>query len=206
MGAGAAEAAGEGVPDRRLRLLDRVGDGDSLARRQAIGLHHQRPAHLGQHRQGIRFAGHRPMAGGGHPGLLHQLFGPGLAGLQLRPLCPWTEHGDAGLPQGIGHPSSQRGFRTHHDQINRMRLAMGDQGGAVGLLDGEGLLVTAGVAWGDPDSFNGVMALQGPAQGVFAAATTNDEHPPQVGQDVGTGGRDGHGGKPERRGLVGSPL
>ena len=83
---------------------------------------------------------------------------------------------------------------------NRMRLAMGDQGGAVGLRDGEGLLVTAGVAWGDPDSFNGVMALQGPAQGVFAAATTNDEHPPQVGQGVGTGGRDGHGGKPELRG------
>ena len=83
---------------------------------------------------------------------------------------------------------------------------MGDESGAVGFADGKGLLVAAGVAWGDSDCLDGVVALQGPAQGVFAPATADNEDPPQVGQGVGTGGRDGHGGNSEGRGLVGSLL
>ena len=122
------------------------------------------------------------------------------------PLRSRTEHGDPGLSQVIGYPGGQRGFRTHHHQIDGLALAVGDESGAVGLRNGQGLLVAAGIARADPDPLDGVMALQGPAQGVFAPASADNEHPPQLGQGVGTGGRDGHGGRSERRGLVGSPL
>ena len=162
--------------------------------------------HLLQHRQGLGFTAHRPVASGGDPRLLHQLLGPGFARLQLGPLRSRAEHGKARIAQGIGNTSGQRRFRTHHHQVDAVLLAQRDQPSAIGFAHRHGAAFRAAVARGDPDRVQARTTAQGPGQGLFPAAATDDEGTLEGGQRGGTGGRHGHGCGRNGLGLVGFPL
>ena len=143
--------------------------------------------HLLQHRQRFGFAGHRPVASGGDPRLLHQLLGPGFARLQLGTLRSRAEHGKARITQGIGDASGQRSFRTHNHQVDGVLLAKRNQPSAIGFAHRQGAAFSATVARGDPNRVQARTTVQGPGQGLFPAAATDDEGTLEGGQRGGTG-------------------
>ena len=66
-------------------------------------------------------------------------------------------------------------------------------GGRVLAVVAQGDDFDAAFARGDPDRVQARTTAQGPGQGLFPAAPTDDEGTLESGQRVGTGGRDGHG-------------
>ena len=114
------------------------------------------------------------MSGGGNAGVLHQLFGPGFAGFQLRPVSTWAEDSDASLPQRVGQTCCQGGFRSNDHQIDRFSAAVLHQTISIGFSDRNLLITGSAVSRCNPDRFHGGAAPQSPAEGMLPAAAADD--------------------------------
>ena len=108
--------------DRRQRLVLGAGDHDALARRQPVGLHHDRRAAAADECPG-RVGILEPLPQRGrNAGGVGDFLGEGLAALQLSRRSRRTAAGDAGRLHRIGNAGDQRRFRPGHHQIDRVVL------------------------------------------------------------------------------------
>jgi len=103
-----------------------------------------------------------------------------LAGFELGSISPGSEHRESGLPQAIAQTGGQRRLRTHYHQIHAEFPAGAEQPVVVTFGNRELLaarqFLGATVARTHPDLLHPIAAGEGPGQGVFAAATTHNEH------------------------------
>jgi hypothetical protein len=116
------------VVDGLQRLGFGSADDDALARRQAVGLDHQRRAHFPDV-FGRLFGGDEALArGGGNPVFEHQRFGEGFARLDFRRRAGRTENPESRGLEGIHDARGKRSFGAHDRQVDSFAPGEFDQG------------------------------------------------------------------------------
>ena len=121
-GAGLAERAIEAGAHGFFRRLLVLGHDDALARRQAIGLHHDRGLQRGQVAQRRLEVVEAAVARGGNAVGIHEALAERLASLKLGALGIGAEHGDAGLAQLVGHARDERRLGADDHELHVVLL------------------------------------------------------------------------------------
>ena len=126
--AGITKAAGKAILNRGEGFFHAAGHRDAFAGCEPIGFDHQGLALLSGDGLALFSAGGNPEASGGNTGLLHQGFGPFLAGFQLRAIGAWAKDSDPSASELIGQARGKRGFWANHRQVDAQGLATLRQG------------------------------------------------------------------------------
>ena len=112
-----------------------------------------------------------------HAGRGHDVLGERLAALELGGGGGRAEAGDAGGPDGVGHPGDQRRLGADHDQVGLQLRRQRGHRGAVGGIDAAllGDRGRAGVAGRADQRGDRGIGGQRQAEGVLAGTGTDDE-------------------------------
>ena len=169
----------EHAPGGSDGLLDALRQHHALARRQPIGLDHQRCTHLADEGFGGIGIGEALVAGRGDGMPGQEILGKGLGTFQLRRRLPGSKAGQARRREQIADAQNQRHFRADDGQIDMMRLGKPEQvrriiGGDryIGHLGFQG---GARIARRDVDIADPAGLRHLPGQGMFAATAANDQ-------------------------------
>jgi hypothetical protein len=109
-----------------LRLVLLGAEDHALARRQAVGLEHQRVGGARQLGERLLAVAQEDVGGGRHARRFHHLLGEGLRPLQLGGRRARPEGGDPRLLQGVDQSGDQRRLGPDRDQIDRPLARRGD--------------------------------------------------------------------------------
>ena len=122
-GAGGAKGAAKHRANRRLRLLQRGGDDDAFARRQAIGFDHDRRA-LGANEGERRLFVAEPVIGGGRNAeLAAKILGEAFRAFELRRGAARPETADPCGLEIVDEAGDQRRLGTDDDEADDPRPA-----------------------------------------------------------------------------------
>ena len=133
--AGLAERAVEAGAHGLFRRLLVLGHDDALARRQAVGLHHNRGFQRGQVAQRFLEIVEAAVTRGGYTVGVHEALAERLTALELGALGVGAEHGDAGLAQLVGHARNERRLGADDHELHVVLLHEREHRAAV--LDGQ---------------------------------------------------------------------
>ena len=151
-GASGAELAAKDGLHRLERLIQGHGHGYAFARRQTIGLHHDRGPGLLQ----IVAGGGQLRKGGGlgrgHTRFGHERLGPRFACFDLGPRLGGAKHGNLSPAQKVHNPDGQRCFGAHHHQGDP--LGLGNAGDRFKISCSEGKVLATGIQGRSPISGN----------------------------------------------------
>ena len=169
---GSPELPAEHLGERALGLGERLGDDHALARREPIGLEHERRLETAE--GGVRFGkrGSADIAGGGDAGARAQILGETLAPLQLRRRGTGAEHREASRAQAIRETVHQRRLGTDDHEVDGVLAAERRHRGVILRIeiDQPGMLGDARIAGRGPHrgQLRGVREL--PRQRMLSAA------------------------------------
>ena len=159
------------------RFLAMGADDDPLARRQAVGLHHDRRvfAFLDELH---RFVGRIKdlIIGRGDIGVAQQFLAKDLAGFEFGGVFLGAEDFQPGLLEGIDNARRQGGFRPDDRQPDLVLLGELDELGKIVGRNGDILAVQigAGIARRDKNPLRAGTLRDFPSQGVFPPAVADD--------------------------------
>ena len=179
--AGLSQAAAEHHVDGVLRLHDGIGDHDSLASGQAVGLDHDRRGvgaglrpHIGV---SCGRVGETRVGGGRNPVGFAQVLGKTLGAFQPCGGLARAEGPDSGGGKIVDDAGAQRPLRSDHDQIDRARPAEFDHRRMIGGIERQqfGLVRDAGVAGRAIESLHQRARRHLPGQRVLAPAGTKEK-------------------------------
>ena len=130
------------------------------------------------------------VAPGGDVGVVHDLFGEGLAALELGGLGRRAEHEQAVVGEQVGDARHERRFGAHHGEVDALAPREREQSFEVGAVDGRPSRPLAAVP-GLPGAQKTWLAsgdcAEGMDEGVLAAAAADNEHAHEAsyGRDAG---------------------
>jgi len=175
----AVGVAGQHVVQRRFGIGQRQRHHHALARRQTVGLDHDRRAvraHMRQRRR--QFVEHR-VAAGGDAVPLQELLGECLAAFELRGGGAWSEHAQTGGAKPIDYTGDQRRLRADHGEIHRFALRQRQQrvevGGRHRDIAAFGFAGGAGIARRHQHFAHARGLRELPGQRVFAATIADHQ-------------------------------
>ena len=122
---GAERRARELVGHVGLGLGQGLGDQHALAGGQAVGLHHVEAGQGAQEGDRRLDLGEHAVAGGGDPGVAHQVLHEGLGPLQPGAVGAGAEHQPARGPQPVGQAVDQGLLGADHEQVGVELLGRG---------------------------------------------------------------------------------
>ena len=111
------------------------GDGDALARGEAIGLDHYGDGESVERGEGGALGVNADVGSGRDIVLGAQILGETLRPFEHRRGGGRAEGRDPGAAQRIGNPGDKRCLGADNDQVDRLRLGQGDDGGWIAGVD-----------------------------------------------------------------------
>ena len=132
---GRSETAAEHEVDRPFGFSPSIGDHDTFAGREPVGLDHDGKRNRSEMPLGGVGLVEPPVTRRGNGAIAGQFLGEPLRALQLRGSPGGAEDRDPGGVQRIGDAGHERRLRTHHDEIDAVAPREGDDGRGIVRVD-----------------------------------------------------------------------
>ena len=170
-------ACAKQVGERTFRFLARHGDGDALARREAIGLDHHRHAELVECRARLGAAGRVDIACGRDSSAVAHHLGEGLRSFELGGGFVRAEHRDPGDAETVAKAIHQWRFRADDDKLDALLGTKSDHSSMIAHVERHDLRVrrNARIAGRGEQRIEARRLRELPRERMFATTRTDQQ-------------------------------